>query len=176
MTTHFTGRVVLSPTVGDLGTMPPPIPGGPAVAPDAIYRVYFHGPAYQVLAGVRRDGDATVGELATDLPTNHAPGSGPFAAVPRLVELCFQTAGVAELAAAGSLGLPRRVRRLQVAPAATETAARWAVVTAGEAGGVDAVVVDGEGRVLVRLSGYETVALPGAATAELLAPLEAALR
>ena len=47
---------------------------------------------------------------------------------------------------------------------------------AGETGGTDATVVDGEGRVLVRLSGYETVALPGAAGADLLEPLEAALR
>jgi hypothetical protein len=49
-------------------------------------------------------------------------------------------------------------------------------VTAGEAGGVDAVVVDGQGRVLVRLSGYETVALPGAAPTDALTPLEAMLR
>ena len=46
------------------------------MTPDAIYRVYFHGPAYQVLAGVWRDGDATVGELAADLPPNHAPAAG----------------------------------------------------------------------------------------------------
>ena len=161
VTTHFTGRVVLSPTAGDLGTVTPPgPPDRQAVAPDAIYDVFFHGPAYQVLAGVWRDGDATVGELATELPANHAADAGSLVTAPRLVELCFQTAGVAELATAGTLGLPRRVRRLQVAPAATETAARWAVVTTGEAGGVDAVVVDGEGRVLVRLAGYETVALP----------------
>jgi hypothetical protein len=177
VTSHFTGRVVLSPTEGDLGTMTPPgPPDRRAVAPNAIYDVYFHGPAYQVLAGVWRHGDATVGELATELPANHAADAGSLVTAPRLIELCFQTAGVAELAAAGSLGLPRRIRRLQVAPAATEAKARWAVVTTGEAGGVDAVVIDGEGHVLVRLAGYETVALPGAATAELLAPLEAALR
>ena len=147
------------------------------MAPDAIYRVYFHGPAYQVLAGVwrrRRRHRRRVGHRACRRTTQ--PDGGPLVAAPRLVELCFQTAGVAELAAAGSLGLPRRIRRLQVAPAATEATARWAVVTTGEAGGVDAVVIDGEGRVLVRLAGYETVALPGAARAELLAPLEAALR
>ena len=123
-----------------------------------------------------RDGDATVGELATDLPAEPRTGRGPLVAAPRLVELCFQTAGVAELAADGSLGLPRRVRRLQVAPGAAEAAARWAVVTAGEAGGVDAVVLDGEGHVLVRLSGYETVALPGAVGTDILGPVEAALR
>ena len=36
--------------------------------------------------------------------------------------------------------------------------------------------VDADGRVLVRLSGYETVALPGAAGGDLIVPLEAALR
>ena len=114
--------------------------------------------------------------MAADLPADHAPGAGPLVAAPRLVELCFQTAGVAELASAGSLGLPSRVRRLEVAPSAPETEGCRAIVTAGETGGTDAIVVDGEGRVLVRLSGYETVALPGAAGADLLEPLEAALR
>jgi hypothetical protein len=142
--------------------------------------VYFHGPAYQVLARAWRDGDTTVGELATGLPANHAPVSGPLVAAPRLVELCFQTAGVAELADAGSLGLPRHVRRLEVTPAASEAQARWAVVTpspgGGKVGGVDAAVLDGNGQVLVRLFGYETVALPGTTTADRLAPLQAALR
>jgi hypothetical protein len=83
---------------------------------------------------------------------------------------------VAELANDGTLGLPRRVRRVQVMPGALESAARWAVVRPGEGDGVDAFVLDTDGRVLVGLSGYETVALPGAATAAELAPLEAALR
>jgi hypothetical protein len=112
--------------------------------------------------------------LAAELPANHA--GGPLVGAPRLVELCFQTAGVAELATDGTLGLPLRVRRLQVAPGAAEATGLAAVVTAGEAGGVDAVVVDGQGRVLVRLSGYETVALPGAAPTDALTPLEAMLR
>jgi NADP-dependent 3-hydroxy acid dehydrogenase YdfG len=174
VTTHFTGRVALTETGEDLGSAPPRAPAGHVVAPDAIYRVYFHGPAYQVLAGVWRDREATVGELATDLPVGHAGGS--LVAAPRLVELCFQTAGVAELAADGTLGLPRRVRRIQLASAASETTRAWAVVTAGESGGVDAVVVDRAGRVLVRLSGYETIALPGAVPTDVLATLEVALR
>ena len=92
------------------------------------------------------------------------------------MELCFQTAGVAQLATDGTLGLPPRVRRIEFADGAAETSARWAVTTAGDGGAVDAVVVDGEGRVLVRVSDYETVVLPGAAPSDLVAPLEAALR
>ena len=175
VTTHFAGRVVLSPTPSDLGTVTPPAdPAGRIVGPGDIYRIFFHGPAYQVLGGAWRDGDATVGELAGDLPAGHA--GGPLVAAPRLVELCFQTAGLAGMAADGELGLPRRVRRLEVAAIAAEARGLRAVTTAAATGGVDAVVVDGDGRVLVRLSGYETVALPGAAAADLLQPLEAALR
>ena len=124
-----------------------------------------------------RDGDATVGELAGE-PAGRATRAGALVAAPRLVELCFQTAGVAQLATDGD-ARPAAAG----APAGGSAggggggSARWAVTTAGEGGGVDAVVVDGEGRVLVRLSGYETVALPGtAAPADVLAPLEAALR
>jgi NADP-dependent 3-hydroxy acid dehydrogenase YdfG len=176
VTTHFTGRVVLSRTSCDLGTVAPPQPGGPVATPDDIYRLFFHGPAYRVLGRVWRERDTTVGELAAGLPADHAPMSTALVAVPRLVELCFQTAGVAQLATDGTLGLPRRVRRIELAGGAAETSARWAVTSASDGGGVDAVVVDGEGRALVRLSHYETVVLPGAAPSDLVAPLEAALR
>jgi hypothetical protein len=175
MTTHFTGRVVLTQTAGDLGTGPAPqAPAGPVAAPEEIYRVFFHGPAYQVLGRVWHVDDATVGELAGALPAGHQ--GGPLLAAPRLAELCFQTAGVAELAACGELGLPHRVRRLEVAPGAAEEAELRAVVTAGAGGGIDAVVVDDMARVLVRLTGYETVALPGAAAPADVLALEAALR
>ncbi len=177
VTTHFTGRVILGPTSTDLGEAPLLPQAGPLVTAEAIYRVYFHGPAYQVLAGVWRNEETTIGEFAADLPANHAGGSGsPLLIAPRLIELCFQTAGVAELAVDGSLGLPKRFRRLQVAPDASEATARHAVVTAGAAGGVDAIVLDDAGRILLRLDGYETVGLPGAASADLLVPLEVALR
>jgi hypothetical protein len=157
--------------------MPPRVPRRPGVSHDAIYRVYFHGPAYQVLAGAWRDEDVTVGESATDeLPANNTADDGSLVAAPRLVELCFQTAGVAELATDGTLGLPHRIRSLDVAQGATESAASLAVVTAGESGGVDATVLDKTGRVLVRLTGYETIALPGAVPADELAPFQAALR
>jgi NADP-dependent 3-hydroxy acid dehydrogenase YdfG len=177
ITTHFTGRVVLARTVAELGTVSlPASPAGPVAAPDAIYRIYFHGPAYRVLAGAWRDGDRTIGELATDLPANHAPSSAPLLAAPRLVELCFQTAGVAELAVHGTLGLPARVRSIHIAPGATEAAARWAVVTAGADGATDAAVLDSEGRVLVRLTGYETIALPDPVGADLLDALRLVVR
>ena len=122
MTTHFTGRVVLSPTAGDLGDGDAAAAGRPARSPHPTPST-----ACTSTAPPTRCWPAS-GETATQpsanwppsLPANHAPDADSLVAAPRLVELCFQTAGVAELAADGSLGLPRRVRRLQVAPAAAE--------------------------------------------------------
>jgi hypothetical protein len=175
VTTHFSGRVILRRTAGELGTAAPPSPpDGPVLTRDAIYKVFFHGPAYRVLARAWRDGDMTVGQLAGDLPPNHT--GGPLVVAPRLVELCFQTAGVAQLAEDGTLGLPSKVRRLEVASGADDAVQCWAQTTTSDSGGIDAVVVDGEGRVLVRLSDYETIALPGAAGPDVLAPFATALR
>ena len=123
MTTHFTGRVVLEPD-----RRRPRDDDAAAAAgrprrrlPTTSTACSSTAPPTRCWPASWRDGDATVGELAADLPANHARAE-PLVAAPRLVELCFQTAGVAELATDGSLGLPRRVRRLQVAPGAAETA------------------------------------------------------
>jgi len=163
VTTHFTGRVRLSraapvePTGGA-----PPAPAGAAVERDDIYRVYFHGPAFQVLERAWRDGDRTVGLLSADLPAGYAPPDAPLVMAPRLIELCFQTAGIRELGSSGHMGLPARVGRVAVPrPAEGADGRLYAMVGAPAADGtVDADVVDETGRVLVRLESYGTVELP----------------
>src|SRR5205085_2483747 len=77
-----------------------------------IYRVYFHGPAYQVLARAWWDGTRMIGEMAARLPGNHQPSDRPTLMAPRLIELCFQTAGLWEMGAAGVMGLPQRVQKV----------------------------------------------------------------
>ena len=64
--------------------------------------MYFHGPAYQVLKRAWWDENGAVGEMAAGLPDNHHPSDQPLAMAPRLVELCFQTAGLWEMAVPGS--------------------------------------------------------------------------
>ena len=50
LTTHFTGRVKLIPGVPEAVTNSAPAPGvGSLIEAADIYRVYFHGPAYQVI-------------------------------------------------------------------------------------------------------------------------------
>ncbi len=77
-----------------------------------IYRIYFHGPAYQVVERAWWDGKRMVGELAKNLPGNHKPSDLPTLMAPRLIELCFQTAGLLEMGVHQRMGLPLHVEQV----------------------------------------------------------------
>jgi acyl transferase domain-containing protein len=177
VTTHFTGRVRLARApVGEEATgAPPPSPDGGATTADAIYEVYFHGPAFRVLDRVWRGEHGPVGLLATDLPPDHAPAERPEVASPRLVELVFQTAGIWEIGRNGRFGLPQHVDRIVLHPTADATHGRVEAVVEPVEGGFDGRVLDEDGSVLVQVRGYRTVELPGGVDPERRAPLAAAM-
>ncbi len=178
-TVHFTGRVRLAREVPSAPSAEAPPADRAGVAHDDVYRVYFHGPAYQVLDHAYRHDGLLVGCLAADLPPDHDPVQQPTEVDPRLIELCFQTAGVRELGAAGRMALPTHVDRV-LRYAVGRPGATFALVRPrGEFGDaatkVDADVVDERGHVLLRIEGYSTTALPGAVESAALEPIRVAL-
>jgi hypothetical protein len=100
---------------------------------------------------------------------------------PRLIELCFQTAGLWEMSVQASMGLPQHIDRvspssLLLNPEAAETRI-YAVVTPDPGrSSFDAEVVDATGNRYLQLKGYRTVAVPGAVNTERLKSLQAAMR
>ena len=140
-----------------------------------IYRIYFHGPAYQVLERAWWDGEHVIGELAEKLPDNHYPADQPTLMLPRLIELCFQTAGIWEMGTTSRMGLPSRVQDICACNGHAKREGRlYAVVTPRpERGSFDAEVVDTAGKVYIRLKDYSTAALPAGLDAESLKPLRA---
>ena len=181
VTTHFTGRVRMMLAAGPpghaaLGAVPGPVDRA-VVGRDAIYQVYFHGPTYQVLERSWRHGASQVGLMAENLPANHYPGDRPLASAPRLLELCFQTAGVWELGTSGRLALPQHVTLVAAPGSEQDLSGRaYAVVTPRDEGeSFDAEVVDDAGRVHLRMTGYRTVVLPVPIDAGLLRPLQIAV-
>jgi hypothetical protein len=124
-----------------------------------VYRFYFHGPAYQVVEAAWGDGDGTTARLTASLPVDHSPGGAPLTLAPRLLELCFQTAGLGEAARDDRLALPRSVGSARVLLDPAHAAAPLVAHAEVHDGHVDALVVDDEGRVVVRLDGYTTVPL-----------------
>ena len=111
VTTHFTGRVRLARQAPvQVAAHEFAVPKGIVIEAADIYRIYFHGPAYQVLGRAWLDGNRVVGQMAETLPANHQPPERPVLVAPRLIELCFQTAGLWEITAEGRMGLPQHVR------------------------------------------------------------------
>jgi len=108
------------------------------------------------------DGDRIFGLLAKSLPSNHLPPEKPTLMAPRLIELCFQTAGLWEMTALGRMGLPQYVRQVRLlrTPDPTVGSLYAAVSSKPDQGSFDADVVDAAGNRYVQLLGYRTVALP----------------
>ncbi len=183
VTTHFTARVRLTKyapalvTVPTIGTSSLDRPGGHIIEAADIYRLYFHGPAYQVVQRAWWDGKRIVGLMANGLGDNHHPSGLPTLMAPRLIELCFQTAGVWEMGVEGRMGLPQHIDRVSVWRDPVEAEGRlFAIVSPNlREGSFDAEVVDEKGNRCLQLSGYRTVAVPGAVDAGRLKVLQAAM-
>jgi NAD(P)-dependent dehydrogenase (short-subunit alcohol dehydrogenase family)/acyl carrier protein len=180
VTTHFTGRVRLvtqPPQAANESPVSRP-KGGSKTDSAQIYRVYFHGPAYQVIDSAWRANGNIVASFAKNLPANHEPSDLPVSASPRFVELCFQTASLAGLAAQSRLGLPFAFRELTVVslPEKFSDAAFYSTVAANPDGTYDAKVIDGKGKVYLILRGYQTMDLPDPVQADLVQPIKQALQ
>ncbi|MGA2360698.1 MAG: SDR family oxidoreductase [Terriglobales bacterium] len=179
VTTHFTARARLVKHTPTLVTVPAlGTPAGHIIEAADIYRLYFHGPAYQVVERAWWDGRRMVGLMAKGLRNNHHPSGLPTLMAPRLIELCFQTAGLWEMGVEGRMGLPQHIDRVSLLVCDPEEAEGqlYAVVTPNPLeGSFEAEVVDAKGTRYLQLSGYRTVAVPGAVDAGRLEALRAAM-
>ena len=176
-TVHFTAGVRLTrkPLPEETVTAPGPAHGVEVGSAD-IYQVYFHGPAYQVLEKAWRHNGSVVGLLPADLPADQQPATTTQQMLPRLIELCFQTAGIWQIGTAGQMALPWQVDRVSVLRDLQTAEGRlYALVTPSEASSYDAVVADEAGHVFVRVHGYRTVELPGGVDDDRRRPLQSAM-
>jgi len=180
VTTHFTARVRLTNQTSkvDAGSRLQS-PTGNVIDASEIYRLYFHGPAYRVIEKAWWDGNQIIGRMARNLPDNHHPSELPTIMTPRLIELCFQTAGVWEMGIQGRMGLPQHIECVSswVPKESGELDGQlYAIVTPDERRGTfDADVIDSQGRRLVSLRGYGTVAIPSAIESDPIKALRAAM-
>ncbi len=176
---HFAGKVHLKPVSDqpeEVTVVPPEWNGAYTVSAEEIYRLYFHGPAFQVLDGVQRSGEVVLGRLARDLPPI-IDQEHNLVTLPLLLELCLQTAGVWEVGATGTLALPRSIGELNLYRIRPNGQPIYAEVRPGkDASGnlcFDARVVDAKGHVYLNLQDYRTTPLPYSVEEELVKPLRA---
>jgi acyl transferase domain-containing protein/NAD(P)-dependent dehydrogenase (short-subunit alcohol dehydrogenase family) len=179
VTTHFSAEVRLTKRrpepdrVRALGS-----PEGQVIEAAPIYRLYFHGPAFQVIERAWWDGHRIIGLMSRSLPANHLPSELPTLMAPRLIELCFQTAGLWEMGVQGRMGLPQHIDRVSTSlggPESVEARLYAVVIPDSDRGSFDAEVVDAGGNRYLQLSDYRTIALPNAVDSEALKALHAAM-
>ncbi len=163
---HFVGVVVLEQGQGQSARTA--VDGaGPVggIGHDDIYRVYFHGPAYRVLEMVNRlSSGQVVGTMRTPLPADTTNPNSTSMVGPRMVELCFQTAGVWEIGQTGQMGLPSVVERVTVfdpAPNGKPVVAELQPHPSQDALSFDMRVRDDDGKVYLTVEGYRTARIPG---------------
>jgi Dehydrogenases with different specificities (related to short-chain alcohol dehydrogenases) len=163
---HFSGVVVLEQGEGQNARTA--IDGaGPVggIGHDDIYRVYFHGPAYRVLEMVNRlSSGKVVGTMRTPLPADTTNPNSTSMVGPRMVELCFQTAGVWEIGQTGQMGLPSVVERVTLfdpTPNGKAVVAELQPHPSEDALSFDVRVRDDEGKVYLTVQGYRTSRIPG---------------
>jgi hypothetical protein len=178
VTTHFTARVRLTRAQPEQVTVPAMSePAGAIVNAADIYRVFFHGPAYQVLERAWLGESRTVGQFFQGLPDHHHPLDRPLAMAPRLIELCFQAAALREVAAQGRIGLPLHVDRVcQWRSPDQAEGPLYAVITPDpNQDSFNADVVDAAGNQYLPLRGYKMVGHPDTVDATPLLAMQAAL-
>ncbi|MHB1482460.1 MAG: polyketide synthase dehydratase domain-containing protein, partial [Bellilinea sp.] len=179
---HFSGKVHLRPIGTELNqpTMEPPVWNG-AYTVDAkdIYKLYFHGPSFQVLDGVQRSGETVLGKLHRNTPSITAEVQ-EMLTTPVLLELCMQTAGIWEAGATGVLALPSSIGELRLYNLTPNGQPIFAAVTPiQDAEGnftFNASVVDAKGRIYLELDNYRTSRLPYTVDEKLLTPLRELVR
>lgn len=175
-TVHFTARVRLSLLPLELRKLETVHTNDlPTVEAKDIYQLYFHGPAYQVLNKVFKDKNNVIGLMSNALPPNHQPEDLLTITCPRLIELCFQTAGIWEISNKSVMGLPAHIDQLIVVSAKElpQNEQFMAVVSPyPKIASYDAQVIDSQGKVYLAMVGYRTIALPDQLEEEKLKPLQ----
>ena len=175
---HFTAKVYLLPVGEPLEEMSDAAPhwnGSQTITADEIYKLYFHGPSFQVLEAVQREEGQVVGKLRHGLPalTNE---NQDMSTPPALVELVLQTAGVWEIGTTGVMALPRSIGSLRVYRVGMNGTDIYAEVKPHQDEDqrpcFDARVVDAKGRVYLELENYRTEPLPYSVEKEKLEALQ----
>ncbi len=173
---HFTGNVFLLPGEHKMQqvTNPPQWSGKNLVSSVDIYNLYFHGPSFQVLESAQANHGILLGKFNKKL-VNVGADEPTLQATPLLIEMCFQTAGLFEAGATGTLALPHSIGTLKLFKQPLNGVAIYAEVEPHsiETGySFDARVVDAKGNVFLELTDYHTSALPYTAEEHLVEPLK----
>jgi Polyketide synthase dehydratase len=138
------------------------------VKAEAIYSLFFHGPAFQVIAVAGLLDDTMHSRLATGLPalsSGSENSNDAWIAAPRLIEACLQTAGLLDIATRSRMMIPHRIDDIEFyeTPQSAHDHFHAIARRATSRSGREAIDIDlrcADGPAVMRVCGYETRPLP----------------
>ncbi|MDW8316858.1 MAG: SDR family NAD(P)-dependent oxidoreductase [Anaerolineae bacterium] len=163
---HFAAdvRLTQAPNPKPVVDFRPPSEADLPITAAEVYRVFFHGPAYQVVERAGVHGDRCVALMSHSLPPNTEPADVESLMAPRLVELCFQAAALWHIKTHNAMAFPLGFRSVTAyrQPVEAEGRRLYGIVRTADHGETfDCQVVDEAGKLFVELLGYRTVGRPG---------------
>lgn len=171
---HFTGRVILKEGKPErISKQTAPVHVTETLDAQEIYRLFFHGPAFQILSGAGVNEEGVVATLNTALLHNLAE-ENTYLVTPMLIESCFQTVGLYEAGLSGRIALPASVGAVTVYENTINRLPLYSEITPqirGDEVGYSARVVDAEGNLYVEIDDYRTVKQAVDAEESVLAPI-----
>ncbi len=173
-TVHFTGRVILKEGKSERArkqALPERV--NETLDADEIYRLFFHGPAFQILNGAGANEDGVVASLNTDL-LHELAEENKYLITPMLIESCFQAVGLYEAGLSGRIALPASVGTVTVYEHTINGLPLYSEITPHDTGdevGYSARVIDAEGNLYVEIDDYRTVKQALGAEEAILKPI-----
>jgi len=149
---HFEGRVEEAAKVETSAVVASDVDWDGAVAAAEIYRSFFHGPAFQLVAAARFTGTALVSRLSS------RPSVAALPELVRLIEFGLQSAGLLELGLSGRMMIPHHIARVAVHGPLREAEAIFTEARQRPDGLCDIIV--SSDRPILSIEGYATVDLP----------------
>ena len=144
----------------------------PTVASPAVYGLFFHGPAFQVVhSAALNDGDMWC-EIAPTVASLWERGARGEPVAAQQIELCLQTAGLLEVATSERMMIPKRISCIDRGTG-NPSASRIARARRSGQDSFDIELWDDAQQLVCRVVGYETQPLPFSSDAVALRELAA---
>ncbi len=132
---------------------------GPEVGAEQVYRCFFHGPAFRVIASARTVGAALAARMNTALPALRTDRLCEEVLPVRAVEFCLQSSGLLDAAFRRYMSVPRSVGCVELYRPIRSGLALESRACFTEAGN-DIVAFDPAGAPLLAVRDYRTKPMP----------------
>ena len=127
---------------------------------EEIYRILFHGPAFQVLRKVYTEGDTLIGEYENNAKPLLRDGTSPVILPMRMIEFCLQTSGMYDLVFRKAMRVPLGIGSIRILDQKYTESVPALARASGKTGSCDICAFSPQGNPLLKIENYQTKELP----------------